>query len=116
MPTFKSGAFIQQCYSVHPLSLSLKALTLPDRVVVACANCNMRHRFIARALTTRGGEEGNVERDATHDLVKCAALHPVELRVSAVDVVQDSVKFRCGECRRTYHLVVSAFETYQQDA
>ena len=41
MATFKSGAFAQQCFSAHPLSLSFKALMPPDRVVVECINCHM---------------------------------------------------------------------------
>lgn len=115
MPTFKSGAFAQQCFSAHPLSLSFKALLLPDRVSVACANCHMRHRFTLRSLTTREGEESAPARNATDDLAKCAAAHPAELRVSLVDVMRDAVKFRCGACRRTYSIDVSAFETYQKE-
>ncbi len=115
MPTFKSGAFAQQCFSAHPLSLSFKSLTPPDRVALECTNCHMRHRFTFRSLTTREGEESAVARDATDDLAKCAAAHPVELRVSLVDVVQDAVKFRCGVCRRTYTIDASAFETYQRE-
>ena len=115
MPTFKSGAFAQQCFSAHPLSLSFKSLTPPDRVVVQCVNCHMRHRFTARALTARAAEVGGPEREATDDLVACATAHPGELRVSAVDVMTDAVKFRCGECRRTYVLTVSVFETYRKE-
>lgn len=115
MPTFKSGAFAQQCFSAHPLSLSFKALTPPDRVVVECTNCHMRHRFTARALTTRTAGAGGPEREATDDLGTCAAAHPAELRVSAVNVMADAVKLRCGECRRTYSITVSAFETYRKD-
>ena len=115
MPTFKSGAFAQQCFSVHPLSLSFKALTPPDRVVVECTSCHMRHRFTVRTLTTRVAEAGGLEREATGDLGKCAAEHPGELRVSAVDVTSDAVKLRCGECRRTYSIAVSVFETYRKD-
>jgi hypothetical protein len=115
MPTFKSGAFAQQCFSAHPLSLSFKALTPPDRVVVECTNCHMRHRFTARALTTRAAEAGGPEREATDDLGACAAAHPAELRVSAVDVVAEAVKLRCGECRRTFSIAVSVFETYRKD-
>ncbi len=115
MPTFKSGAFAQQCFSAHPLSLNFKALLSPDRLSVACTNCHMRHRFTFRSLTTREGEESAAAREATGDLAKCAAAHPAELRVSLVDVVQDAVKLRCGECRRTYTLDVSAFETYQKE-
>ena len=116
MPTFKSGAFVQQCFASHPLALSFKALTLPDRVVVTCTSCGMRHRFLVQALTARAGEEGSPEREAKDDLAKCVAAHPAALRVSTVDVAHDSVKLRCGECSRTYRLTVSAFETYQKDA
>jgi len=115
MPTFKSGAFAQQCFSVHPLSLSFKALLLPDRLSVACTNCHMRHRFTFRSLTTREGEESAAAKDAAGDLAKCAAAHPAELRVSLVDVMQDAVKFRCHACRRTYSIDVSACETYQKE-
>ncbi len=116
MPTFKSGAFVQQCFVAHPQALSFKALTLPDRVVVTCTSCDMRHRFIVRTLTTRADEEGNPEREAKDDLGKCVAEHPANLRVSTVDVVHDSVKLRCGACSRTYKITVSAFETYRKDA
>lgn len=115
MPTFKSGAFAQQCFSAHPLSLSFKSFTPPDRVVVECTNCHMRHRFTARALTTRAAGAGGPEREAMDALGTCAAAHPRELRVSAVDVTGDAVKFRCGECRRTYSIAVAAFETYRKD-
>lgn len=113
-PTFNSGAFIQQCFAVHPLSLNFKALTLPDKNgVVICANCNMRHRFTMRELTTRVGEESLPEQKATEYLAHCVEAHPENLRVSGVDVVQNSVQLRCGPCRKTYRIDVSVFETYQ---
>jgi len=115
MPTFKSGAFAQQCFSAHPLSLSFKALLLPDRLSVTCTNCHMRHRFAFRSLTAREGVESAAAKEATDELAKCAAAHPAELRASLVDVVRDAVKFRCGACHRTYMLDVSAFETYQKE-
>ena len=116
MPTFKSGAFVQQCFASHPLSLSFQALALPDRVVVMCTSCGMRHRFLVRTLTTRADEVGGPEREAKDDLAQCVATHPADLRVSTVDVVHDSVKLRCGACSRTYKLTVSAFETFRKDA
>lgn len=116
MPTFKSGAFVQQCFASHPLSLSFKALTPPDRVVVACTSCDMRHRFIVRTLRTRADEAGRSEKEAMDDLAECVAAHPADLRVSTVDVVHDSVKLRCGACSRTYTITVSVFETYRKDA
>lgn len=116
MPTIKSGAFVQQCFASHPLSLSFKTVTLPDRVVVTCTNCHMRHRFTVRELTVRPETANGPDRSATDELAQCGVNHPAELRVSGVDVVHDTVKLRCGECRRAYHLDVAAFETYQKDA
>jgi transcription elongation factor Elf1 len=116
MPTIKSGAFVQQCFASHPQSLSFKAFALPDRVVVTCTSCDLRHRFLVRTLTTRAGAEGSPEREAKDDLAQCVAAHPTDVRVTAVDVVHDSVKLRCGACSRTYKLTVSAFETYRRDA
>ena len=116
MPTFKSGAFVQQCFASHPQALSFKALALPDRVVVMCTSCDMRHRLLVQTLTTRAEEEGSSEREAKDDLAKCVALHPAAVRVSMVDVVRDCVKLRCGACSLTYKITVSAFETYQKRA
>jgi hypothetical protein len=116
VPTIKSGAFVQQCFASHPLSLSFKTLTPPDRVVVTCTNCHMRHRFTVRALTVRPADASGPDRSAADDLARCGVNHPAELRVSGVDVVHDAVKLRCGECRRTYTLDVAAFETYQKDS
>jgi len=115
MATLKSGAFAQQCFSVHPLSLSFKALLPPDRVVVACANCHMRHRFTVRTLTTRTADAGGPAREAIGDLGVCAAEHPGELRVSALDVMADAVALRCGACRKGYALTVAVFATYRKE-
>ncbi len=115
MPTFKSGAFVQQCFASHPLSLSFKALPAPDRVVVACENCHMRHRMAVRGLVSRSTGTETSAGGAAKDLAQCVAAHPAQLRLSSVDVVQDSVKFRCDECRKSFVLDVSAFETYQKE-
>ena len=114
MPTFKSGAFVQQCFAAHPLSLSFKALPAPDRLVLTCNNCHMRHRMAVKTLVSRAGEE-EIRKEAAEDLSRCATAHPAELRVSAVDVVRDTVKLRCDECRKTYAIEVAVFETYQKE-
>ena len=128
MPTFKSAAFAQQCYSSHPLSLSVKTLALFTpavafgqpasgsvyRLVLSCDNCAMRHRFVIDALTSRIGQDASVAAPAMSQLSGCAAEHPAGLRVSGMDVVTDSVRLMCGECRRSYDLTVSTVETYQK--
>ena len=136
MPTFKSGAFAQQCFSSHPHSWTFKALTLitpvagsligpqPSsaetgslpiyRVVVTCNACDMRHRFVIQTLAARLGQREERDTEATSQLSCCATAHCLDLRVSSMDVINDSVGLRCGECDRAYHLGVSAMETYQK--
>ena len=137
MPTFRSGAFAQQCYSSHPGSLTFKAFTVvpppgvsetaplpavpagpPNspayRVVVTCDTCNMRHRFTIEKLTSRLRQEEENEIEAMIQLPRCAAEHPTDLRVSAMDVTNDVVKLRCGGCHRLYNIALRAVETYQR--
>jgi hypothetical protein len=115
MPTFKSGAFVQQCYSSHPLCLKFKTLTIPDRIVLTCINCGLRHRLFIGMLTTGAIAGGQPQTDATNDLSRCGADHSTELRVSAVNVVSDAVRLRCEQCRRTYDVAVTSFETYRKE-
>ena len=110
---FKSGAFIQQCFAVHPLSLSFKMLSLPDKVGVLCTNCNMRHRLTVRLFKSQLGEEPLEEVGATDKLAQCTAAHPEDLRISEVSVERDSIQFRCRKCKRAYHVDVSLFESHQ---
>ncbi len=129
MPTFRSGAFAQQCYSSHPGSLKVKSLTvippptgpepakggsLEYRVVVTCDVCQMRHRLAIERLTSRLGQQEETETDAMSQLSGCAGEHPADLRVSNMDVTNDLVKLRCGGCHRMYQIVLSAVETYQR--
>jgi len=128
MPTFRSGAFAQQCYSSHPGSLKFKAVTImtpsplepakagegEQKVVVTCDACNMRHRFVIQRLTSRLGQQEETETDAMRQLSGCAAEHLAGLRVTNMDVTNDLVKIRCGVCHRMYQIAVSAVETYQR--
>ncbi len=119
---FKSGAFIQQCFAVHPLCLNLKSLHLPDSIVLKCTSCNMLHRLTLRALALRVSAVHAVEdaakarerRSAAAHLEECAAAHPAALGVRAMDVVQETAGLRCGECRKLYELDVTTFETHQR--
>ena len=74
----------------------------------------MRHRFTIDTLTSRFGQTESVEAPALSQLSRCVAEHPADLRVSNMDVVNDSVRLMCRDCRRTYDLVASTVETYQK--
>lgn len=103
-PVFKSGAFIQQCFASHRLCLILKQLSGPDTVLLTCSSCNLQHR-----LTLRGVSGSRLE-----NLAQCAAVHSTALGVREMDVLQEFVRIRCGECRLVYDLEVAEFETHQR--
>jgi hypothetical protein len=117
-PLYKSGAFIQQCFAVHRLCLSIKKLDQPEKVILGCSSCRLLHRLTVRALTSRlsaetveqtgSGEEGLAQ------LGRCLADHPAALGVGEMDVVQDWVRIRCADCRRLYDMDVALFETHQR--
>lgn len=117
---FKTGAFVQQCFSSHPLCLGLKKLALPDQLVLACTACKMLHGLTLRSLTTLASEQARAsgeprsEKGSGEFLTACAANHPLALRVRSMDVLSDSVGMRCVECRRVFDLEVAAFETRQK--
>jgi hypothetical protein len=119
---FKSGAFIQQCFAVHPLCLNLKSLHLPNSIVLKCTSCNMLHRLTLRAVVLRvsavhaveDAAEAPEDRPAAAHLESCAAAHPAALAVRAMDVVRETAGLRCGECRKLYELDVTTFETHQR--
>ena len=113
MSVFKSGAFLQQCFSVHPLTLNLKIVTPPDLVGVFCTNCRMKHRMIIRQVTLQEFTNSEKTDDAIRLFQHCSQAHPEDVRISLVDVVQDSVEFRCRPCRRTYLLDIALIETHQ---
>ena len=47
----RSGAFLQQCWSVHPLCLTVKRVE-PERIVVlTCSSCRMVHRVTTDSAT-----------------------------------------------------------------
>lgn len=119
---YKSGAFIQQCFSVHPLCLNLKSLQLPGAVIIRCTSCNMLHRLTLRSVVLRvsavraADEKGSAgdHRPGTAHLEECAAAHPAAIGVRVMDVVRDEAGLRCGECRKMYDLEVVSIETHQR--
>ncbi|WP_447977893.1 hypothetical protein [Candidatus Nitrospira bockiana] len=117
-PIFNSGAFVQQCFSIHPLCLSVKKLAPPEHLLLSCSSCQLSHRLTLRSLATRlPGQNEPVEETgeaAVSRLSACADAHRAALGVSALDVMQDTAEFRCAECRRLFTMRVAVFETHQR--
>lgn len=110
---FQSGAFLQQCFSVHPLSLSFKIFTVPDTIGIFCMNCKSRHRLTIGTMTRVIGDSELCEEDARTKLETCATHHRESLHVTEVSVDRDIVQFRCRECKTGFQATVFLFETYQ---
>lgn len=113
MSIYKSGAFLQQCFSVHPLSLTLKLVAPPDVIGVVCTNCRMRHRLTLHHMTAQSTEKTEKGENDVLLLQACFHGHPEDIRISLVHVERDAVEFRCWPCRRTYAVDVALFETHQ---
>jgi len=119
---FQSGAFVQQCFAVHPLCLSLKRIDEHGRLVVACTSCRMMHLMTADQVVGRvaavplGGEVDSpkVMPTARESLESCLLAHPVSVTIRELDVIRDTAGLRCGECRRMFDLQVSGFESLQK--
>lgn len=115
MPIYYSGAFLQQCFSVHPMTLNLKGLERLEQMDISCASCRLQHRIVASAVGHESLDERRSYQSALEGLARCAEGHPAEVRVSNVDVMHDSMALRCRECRKTYRINVASFETHQKD-
>ena len=117
----RGGAFLQQCWSVHPLCLTVKRVE-PERVVVlTCSSCRMVHRVTTGAIARQASaaesalsESGPAEQDGLAALKTCIGTHMSALSVREMDVFQDALWVRCAECRAQYDLTVSQFETQQK--
>lgn len=117
----RSGAFLQQCWSVHPLCLTVKRIE-PERIVVlTCSSCRMVHR-VTTGTITKYISTGNsslrvpelVSPDGLMALKTCLGAHASALSVREMDVFQDAVWVRCAECRAQFDMMVSQFETHQK--
>ena len=113
MSVYKSGAFLQQCFSVHPLSLALKLVASPEIVGVVCTNCRMRHRMTLRQVNAAPMDKMESRINEVVALQECFNGHSEDVRINSVNVERHVVEFRCRPCRRTYVLDVALFETRQ---
>lgn len=118
----RSGAFLQQCWSVHPLCVTVKRMTDEQAVVLSCSSCKSVHCLTTTTVISKGTSvQGTSEEDVLRDeppgeefLKACISTHPASLTLREMDVFQDLVRLRCADCRRLYDLAVATFETRQK--
>lgn len=121
---FRSGAFLQQCWSVHPLCVAVKRMADGNQLILACTSCRFAHYLTLGSVVVRtsavmeGAEDSPGERatppEGQAQLVGCLDAHAAALSLREMDVFEDLVLIRCAECRRHYALRVSSFETHQK--
>lgn len=119
MQIIRSGAFLQQCWSVHPLCVTVKRMTDEQVVVLSCSSCKSAHYLTVAMVTSQASSaqqktgEGTVGDEPSGDefLKACVSAHHTSLTLREMDVFQDLVRLRCADCRRLYELTVSTFET-----
>ncbi len=120
---YQSGAFVQQCFAVHPLCLNVKRLDDTDRLILSCTNCKLAHRLTLRDVAARGptmpSESGTPVRATApvaprEQLVACVAGHASALSIRALDVVAEAISLRCAECRWLFECTVPTVETHQK--
>ena len=118
----RGGAFLQQCWSVHPLCLTVKRMTDEHAVVLSCSSCKSVHYLATNAVVSN---ESSARRMSEEDILRdkppgeeflkaCVSTHPAALSLREMDVFQDLARLRCADCRRLYDLSVAAFETRQK--
>jgi hypothetical protein len=119
----RSGAFLQQCWSIHPLCVTVKRVSDDRRVVLACSACRSAHRLTLATVMLKASPTQGAKTQAPEDeqgcsgdtlLGACLTAHHASVTLSTMDVFQDFVLLRCADCRRHYELTVSSFETYQK--
>jgi hypothetical protein len=121
---FRSGAFLQQCWSVHPLCVGVRRITAENQLALACTSCRFAHYVtmgvVALDPSSASEEAGPpvgppvADADAQARLAGCLEAHASALSLRQMDVFEDLVVIRCAECRRQYVLTVTAFETHQK--
>jgi hypothetical protein len=115
----RSGAFLQQCWSVHPLCVTVKRLTDECALVLSCSSCKSAHYLTVATVSSKASSaQQSTEGDGSQNtqpgevlLKACVATHHASISLREMDVFQDLVLLRCADCRRQYELTVSAFET-----
>jgi hypothetical protein len=120
----RSGAFLQQCWSVHPLCVTVKRIADDGTVVLLCSSCRSAHHLQCASVTAQpsaaqseGPETAPAatgQADGRAQFTSCIAAHRPALSLREMDVFEDRVLIRCADCRCHYALAVAQFETHQK--
>jgi hypothetical protein len=118
----RSGAFLQQCWSVHPLCVTVKRMVGDRTVVLTCSSCKSAHHLTLGIVVPKNPAaheatgESHVNKEVSGEslLSSCIMTHQASITLREMDVFQDLVLLRCADCRRYYELTVSSFETHQR--
>lgn len=120
---YRSGAFLQQCWSVHPLCVEVRRITGERQLGLACTSCRFAHYLTVESVVVRVSAVLEGSEDVLNEplpgkgeelLAGCLQSHAPSLSLRRMDVFEDLVMIRCAECRRHYAVNVSAFETHQK--
>lgn len=121
---FRSGAFLQQCWSVHPLCVTVKRMADGNQLILTCTSCRFVHHLTLASVVVRASAVLDESDDSSGDhvtarggqdqLLGCLEAHPPALSLREMDVFEDVALVRCAECRRHYVLTVSSFETHHK--
>ncbi|HEY6084619.1 MAG TPA: hypothetical protein VIU63_04450 [Nitrospira sp.] len=117
---FRSGAFLQQCWSVHPLCIAVKRLRDDRTLILSCSSCRFVHHLglcsVSLKTSAAPAETKDAEKpaDPQSSLAECLSTHAPALSLREMDVFEDVALIRCAECRRYYELQISSFETHQK--
>lgn len=118
----RSGAFLQQCWSVHPLCVTVKRMGEDRTLVLTCSSCKSVHHLAlgmvvpkdSSAQGAAGAGSARMEDPGESLLGACITAHHASITLREMDVFQDLVLLRCADCRRHYELTVVSFETHQR--
>lgn len=119
---FRSGAFIQQCFAVHPLCVSLKRFENQNKLVFTCSSCRMAHhvtlnRVIARVSIVMDAPDDPIRATQEEPIVvldRCIVEHAGAVTIRELDVLRDSMGLRCGQCRRVFDVQIASCESRQK--
>lgn len=120
----RSGAFLQQCWSVHPLCVAVKRMVENHTLILSCSSCRFVHHLAFSAIVAKASvglsepdqpsKNRATEAEGLTRLTGCLETHAPALSLREMDVFEDRALIRCADCRRHYALTVTAFETHQR--